>query len=633
MKKTNRKAVVTSETPPARPPYWEYGVLVIAISLVVAVRLRLLQVPLERDEGEYAYLGQLILQGIPPYALAGNMKLPGIYGAYALIMALFGQTIPGIHLGLLVVNVATMILVFLLGKRLFDTPAGVVAGASYGLLSVSPSVLGTAGHATHFVVLPALGAILLLLRAVDTGRPAIFFLSGLLFGLAFVVKQPGILFAVFAASYLVWNYRVARQMPWRSVLGTESLLLLGLLLPFSLITLILWMIGAFDKFWFWMVDYSTQYVSQLTLSQAIETFLIRVPSVIGPSVWLWGLAGIGLTALGWGKQVRGRNVFVSLFVVLSFLAVCPGFYFRVHYFILLLPAISILIGLAVSSSMQLLPRRSRLSWLPVGAFILAGGFAVFQQGAIFFLAAPDDVSRIMYRLQPFRESIEIANYIRANSTRADRVAVLGSEPQIYFYANRHSATRHIYTYGLVERQKYALTMQKEMIDEIEVARPRFVVFVDVATSWLVHPQSEQLIFKWFEEYSRRYYDLVGIADIFDGRQTEYRWGNDVKSYSVRGRPLYILQRRDPLKSCAETADAASASDPKDRRRVLSRPEAAWETPCFRTSKRVATANPGTLVKHSIPVKTDHRTVSVPGFIELDLAAHSGAVADAFECRT
>ena len=69
--------------------------------LVIAIRIRLLGIPLERDEGEYAYSGQLMLQGIPPYKLAYNMKFPGTYAAYAAIMAIFGQTIAGIHFGLL----------------------------------------------------------------------------------------------------------------------------------------------------------------------------------------------------------------------------------------------------------------------------------------------------------------------------------------------------------------------------------------------------------------------------------------------------------------------------------------------------------------------------------------------------
>jgi hypothetical protein len=73
-------------------------------------QIRLLGIPLERDEGEYAYAGQLILQGIPPCNLAYNMKFPGTYAAYAAIMSIFGQTITGIHLGLLLINAATVVL-------------------------------------------------------------------------------------------------------------------------------------------------------------------------------------------------------------------------------------------------------------------------------------------------------------------------------------------------------------------------------------------------------------------------------------------------------------------------------------------------------------------------------------------
>lgn len=131
-----------------------YVFLAFALLLAVTVRVRLINLPLERDEGEYAYAGQLMLQGIPPYQLAYNMKLPGVYAAYAGIMGLFGETIAGIHTGVLLVNVATIVLLFLLGRRLMDSRAGGVAAASYALLSVSPSMLGLAGHATHFVVLP-----------------------------------------------------------------------------------------------------------------------------------------------------------------------------------------------------------------------------------------------------------------------------------------------------------------------------------------------------------------------------------------------------------------------------------------------------------------------------------------------
>ena len=56
------------------------------------MRVHLFGIPLDRDEGEYAYSGQLLLQGFLPYAKVYSMKLPGVSGAYALMMAIFGQT-------------------------------------------------------------------------------------------------------------------------------------------------------------------------------------------------------------------------------------------------------------------------------------------------------------------------------------------------------------------------------------------------------------------------------------------------------------------------------------------------------------------------------------------------------------
>src|SRR6267142_954232 len=140
----------------------------LTILLVFAIRVRLRQMPLERDEGEYAYAGQPILHGVAPYKEAYNMKLPGTYAAYALIMAVFGQSPSGIHLGLALVNGASIVLVFLLGRKLLDDVAGVAAAVTFALLSLSPSILGLAGHATHFVTLFALAGIFVLLRGVGT---------------------------------------------------------------------------------------------------------------------------------------------------------------------------------------------------------------------------------------------------------------------------------------------------------------------------------------------------------------------------------------------------------------------------------------------------------------------------------
>jgi hypothetical protein len=79
--------------------YWALGLLVLVMLATAGVRLRLLDIPLDRDEGEYGYVGQLLLQAVPPYTQAYNFKMPGIYAVYALMLAVFGGRPPAFTLG------------------------------------------------------------------------------------------------------------------------------------------------------------------------------------------------------------------------------------------------------------------------------------------------------------------------------------------------------------------------------------------------------------------------------------------------------------------------------------------------------------------------------------------------------
>ena len=143
---------------------------------------------------------------------------------------------------------------------------------------------------------------------------------------------------------------------------------------------------------------------------------------------------------------------------------------------------------------------------------------------------PLEATRLMYGDNPFPESIKIAEYIKEHTSEDDRVAVIGSEPQIYFYADRESSTGYIYTYALMEPHELAPRMQEEMIREIESSAPAFLVFVNVYGSWLSRPDSGTRIFRWFDQYSAEYYDQKGVADIISPEYTVYVWGDDAEDY-------------------------------------------------------------------------------------------------------
>jgi len=526
--------------------YCSYALLLIVIVFFGLIRLRLRDMPLERDEGEYAYAGQLMLQGIPPYKLAYTMKLPGTGAAYAAMMAVFGQTPAGIHIGLMLVNAVTILLVFALGARLSGRLAGLVAAAAYAVLSTSFLVLGFAAHATHFVVLFALAGILLLLRAIDGKRAWQFFASGLLLGLAFLMKQPGLAFAVFGGLYLLKSEWV-QPIRWRSLGSRLGWYVAGVALPFALTCLILFFAGVFRTFWFWVFTYARTYGSEVSFSVGAQIFMTVFPSLVGPAIGLWIIGALGLTVFFWNRESRRYAGLIGGLLFFSSLAVCPGFFFREHYFILVLPVLALLAGIAVDSTVQVLTRTGRglaLSAIPVLVFAVAFSYCLAGQRASLFKWAPKLAIRNVYGPNPFPEAVEIARYVAAHTSENERIAVLGSEPEIYFYARRHSATGFIYVYGLMEQQKYAFEMQSQMIHEIESAQPRMLVVVYSPASWVPTEGSPQALSftAWADKYLSSRYEVVGVADRI-GDHTEYHWDDDAKAYEPRSRNKVAIFKR------------------------------------------------------------------------------------------
>jgi hypothetical protein len=499
--------------------YWPWLVLLAIILFTGFIRFRLLETPLERDEGEYAYAGQLILQGIPPYELAYNMKLPGTYYAYALGMAVFGQTTAGVHLTLLVVNTLTIIFVFLLARKLFGVTAGLVAGAGYAVMAASPAVLGIAGHANHFVVLFGVPGMLLSWRAAESGRRRFFFLGGLLFGLAFLMKQQGICFGLAGLAFLVWDAVSGRAALSRDFLLKVLIFAAGMALPLVLSCLSCVAAGDFGRFWFWTYTRAGTYAVSLPVREGATQLNNYLSDNFQDYAGYWLVALAGMVVALRMTRFR-REIFLTLALLFfSFLGTAAGLYFRPHYFILLLPALAILVGGAVVLLQTAFSQKGRII-APV-VFAAVTGWLVYQDRVFFFGFTPSQYCEAVYQGNPLIEAVDVAQYLRTHSKPDDRIAVIGSEPQIYFYSGRHSATGYIYGYPLMETRPVASVMQREMIDEIEASKPEFIVLVMYKFSWLAHPQSDKLIFRWAGIYTRQFYDRVGII----GRQSDGKIGS------------------------------------------------------------------------------------------------------------
>jgi 4-amino-4-deoxy-L-arabinose transferase-like glycosyltransferase len=535
---------------PSRSPLlrlWPW-LLVLAVLLFVGfIRVRLLDMPLERDEGEYAYAGQLILQGIPPYELAYNMKLPGTYYAYAAGMAVFGQTTSGIHLTLLLINALTTVFVFLLGRKLFGTTAGLVACASYGLMSVSTAVVGMAAHATQFVVLFAVPGALVLWKAVESRCVRTIFFSGLLFGLALLMKQQGICFGLFGLAFLFWEAFRRKAIFTRVFASETTAYAAGFILPFAFFFVACAIAGDFSRFWFWTFDYARAYASGSSFGDG----MVRLNEYIHEQILFFAgfaiLTGSGLVVAlcrPWKDDDASlKNSFAMGFLFFSFLGTTPGLFFRAHYFVVFLPAFAVATGMAVAAMESGLSKKMKI----IPALLFAGvmAWSVKVQAWAFFRLPPPALLRAIYGDNPFVESVMAAQYIRENSNPGARVAVIGSEPEIYFYADRHSATGYIYTYPLMEPQPYAIGMQREMIGEIEAAKPEFIVLVLYKYSWLMGDKSDPAIINWAVDYAKKFYEPAEVIGLQPDGRIIWVVGKAAKDFHNSLPQFMVIYQRKP----------------------------------------------------------------------------------------
>jgi len=532
---------------------WTWWSTVLVLAVVAFVRISLMNFPLERDEGEYAYAGQLLLQGVPPYELAYNMKFPGTYIAYAFIMAVFGQTPAGIHLGVLCITTLTALMLYWLGKKMFGPLGGAAAAMTYAVLATESRMFGMEAHATHFTAFFATAGLCAMWKARrETSWPWAA-VAGAMFGAAILTKQHAIFICAWAAAVFAWDCRQHKDIPVRRRCLNLAAAVAGIVLPFGLCCLWLWYAGVFGKFWFWTIDYARQYVAIRSMSDIWIAAGFSIGQVLIEHSLLWATVFAGTVLVLVERSLRLQRFWLIGFAAAALLTTVPGFYFRTHYFLLTLPAAALLSACAVVTMQHhwnnRVPGRFR-DW-PVGAFfLLLVALALFQkkgEWAVLARAQGQDalLSHAFYGNEPFPEAEVVSKFIRANSPANARVAVLGSEPDIYFLSQRHSATGYIYMYPLMEHQPFAHRMQDEMIHEIEAVKPEYVVVALMDNSWFVSSDADKRIFDWWDGYQAGY-TLVGLADMISPARIYYIFGtNALAQYGkVTTNGLAVFQRRE-----------------------------------------------------------------------------------------
>nr|MCU0231673.1 hypothetical protein [Acidobacteriota bacterium] len=357
-----------------------------------------------------------------------------------------------------------------------------------------------------------------------------------------LMKQHAVFAILFGAALVLYDAWAVARCPVRERVTQLAAFAGGAALPFALLCLSLASQGLFANFWFWTFTYAASYVSAVPLGEGLRILLARLPQVIWHNAPLWLLAVVGLAALAVGPWPRRSKLFVAGLTAASFLAVVPGFYFRGHYFVVMLPAVALLAALGADGIARLLAPRARTVLLVV-LVAAAAGVTLYRQREPLFVWDETTFMRAVYGTNPFPEAVEVSDYLLRHSPEGARVAVLGSEPEIYFLSGRRAAARYVYAYALVEEHPFARRLQEQTAQEIEAAQPEFIVWARVHYSWLARPSADPFIFEWAEKYLAAHYRLEGVVEVPGDGLGRAVWGEAAASYQPRTEENLLVYRR------------------------------------------------------------------------------------------
>ncbi|MCF8237504.1 MAG: glycosyltransferase family 39 protein [Saprospiraceae bacterium] len=543
VKSTKKKAATSTLSRLSQLPRW-LAVLIVVLFLFIRIGFR--DIPIERDEGSYTYMGQLLLKGGVPYQDFYEMKPPALYYSYAVLSALSGGDIALMHVWMAVFLAIGGMLLFYLVSRWLNAGAGLIATLSYAVLAMTPYASGFSIQAEHLVAVFSIAGLWALARGLQQATFRMILLAGFLLAWGVLIKQNGLFFALLGASLIPAFHLSENKTQWlKFTLSDSRWLLAGALIPILGFGLIMFLQGTLGDFWFWIVEYPQAYTSKIDWDMGrklLENSLTRLYDG-QEAYWVLGLSGavlVWFTRISWYKKWA-----VTGFLMMAVLSILPGKRFYGHYFLHFIPALAIGAG-AFTFFLSYMTERwipSLQKWIaPVlAAFLLLPTMA--HHDAYYFRPNFNKILRETYGSNPFPESRQLANYLNKRMQPDDGLIVLGSEPQLYAYTQAKCPTRHHFMGFLLKNHPKEKEWQQEVIDAVQADPPKYAVWVQHPLSWLPAPGADQGIINWGWRLIHQDYVPIAWYDQVDKRNIQVVEGDEAAAYQAKGEQYMVLLER------------------------------------------------------------------------------------------
>jgi len=246
--------------------------------------------------------------------------------------------------------------------------------------------------------------------------------AGALTGIAVLIKQSAFDAGLAAVAYLLWRER-------RGGLAPAGVLVGGALVPIAVAAA---SAARLNDWLFAVVGYRFHGDSIVTGSFAGRTH--QLWTALPPAGKALGVLAL-LAAAGW----RRAPLLARIWVAAAALGVLGGGNFHPHYFLQLVPPLSLLAAVGVRTIWLSAPR-------PAVAAAGAAAAATFAVAMPVAWASPSKQAETIWPRDPHLvHDAVLARYVKAHTLPTQRVLAVWADADIYYLANRRPATQYLWS--------------------------------------------------------------------------------------------------------------------------------------------------------------------------------------------
>lgn len=454
-------------------------ILLLILLLAFLIRIPFFSVPPERDEGAYATTAQIVLDGGLPYKDVVNFRAPGIYYIYALFFKVFGERVEALRIGSAIFAILTSFVIFKFASRMYGGSVGLLATLIYAVFSSGPLIQGSLANCETYMMLPVVAATYMFYLGYKEQNRQYYFLSGIVTGVAYLIKEaalPNLLLLLFFLPLTC--DRSTKAIYLKQLFKKILIIMVGFALPIIAFYVYLYVNNAFFDYligvYNWNRGYGTynfdmfwgRLVGRGVYSLGSEYSFIWIASFMAVSVMVITDRTIG-------------NLYVILWILFSFVGVCLGSMFWPHYFIQMIPSLSIAAAYGLTKlyigSKNERPLIKTVSLVSAVILSISMGYGIKTDYKFYITYTPDEISRNIYGSDIFITAKKIAMYVKERTEPSDFVYQNRWDPEIYFLSHRRSPTRFI-DHPSITATPDVIKAMDELRNDVFYKEPKYIIW-------------------------------------------------------------------------------------------------------------------------------------------------------------